>query len=394
MKRVLLVGSSFSAAPIFFLLKKRGFHVSVCGSRKEDPCHQYADASFYIDYSNREDLLRLVKSNNFDYLVPTCNDYSYLSCAWIAKQMGYPGFDAFNIALTLHTKNEFRIISQKYNIPAPRAVRHQANEAVDSVELEYPVLVKPVDSFSGRGVTQIINKSGLENAIDNARKASRSGEIVVEEFVDGALHSHSAFIRNQEIVVDFFVDEFCTVYPYQVNCSNHPSQLSAAIQDEVRSTIARLIKQLDLRDGLLHTQFIANKEKHWIIECMRRCPGDLYGSLIERSTGVPYMDFFVRPFLGETVNTDDRSTPDKPIGRHTISVKDPVTTYTFSHNIPSVKVQIAPLKNCGDNVIAAPFDKLAILFAEYPDNETMFAVTQHLDELISIESLEKTYYDN
>lgn len=394
MKRVLLVGSSFSAAPIFFLLKKRGFHVSVCGIRKEDPCHQYADKSFYIDYSNREELLRLVQTEKFDFVVPTCNDYSYMSCAWLAERFGLPGFDRFDVARIIHIKNEFRHITQKYEVPAPRAIRHQGDQPINLSGLNYPLLVKPIDSFSGRGVTKLLNSLRLKEASNVARKSSRSGEIVIEEFVDGELYSHSAFIRNQEIVVDFFVDEFCTVYPYQVNCSNHPSRLSATIQAEVRATIAKLIKQLDLRDGLLHTQFIANNEQHWIIECMRRCPGDLYGSLIERSTGVPYMDFFIRPFLGETINTDDRSTPEKPIGRHTISVKDPVTTYTFSHNIPSVKVQIAPLKSCGDNLIAAPFDKLAILFAEYPDNATMFAVTQHLDELVSIESLEKNYHDN
>jgi biotin carboxylase len=359
-----------------------------------DPCHQYADTSFYIDYSDREALLRLVESEKFDYVVPTCNDYSYMSCAWFAERLGYPGFDNFDVAVIIHTKNEFRRITQQYEVPAPRANRQQANQPIDASGLKYPLLVKPIDSFSGRGVTKVLDASVLDAAVDTARQASRSGEIVLEEFVDGTLHSHSAFIHNREIVADFFVDEFCTVYPYQVDCSNHPSRLTTAMQSAVRATIAQLVKDLDLQDGLLHTQFIANSEQYWIIECMRRCPGDLYGSLIERSTGASYMDFFVRPFLGEIISPDARPAAHKPTGRHTVSVRNTLSTYTFSHTIPAVNVHITPLKNSGEHLKAAPFDKLAILFAEYPDESTMLEVTPRLSEFVSLESLEEVYLDN
>jgi hypothetical protein len=48
-------------------------------------------------------------------------------------------------------------------------------------------------------------------------------------------------------------------------------------------------------------------------------PGDLYGHLVELSTGVPYADFFVRPFIGEELPTTWAAEQSKPVGRHTIS---------------------------------------------------------------------------
>jgi hypothetical protein len=394
MKRALLVGSSFSAAPIFFLLKKRGFHVSVCGSLETDPCHQYSDASIYIDYSDRDALLRLVDTEKFDYVIPSCNDFSYMSCAWVAENLGYPGFDEYSVAQIIHTKNEFRRITQQYNWPAPRANRLKVGHAIDFINLKYPLLVKPTDSFSGRGVSKIVDESELSNAIISARNASRSGEIVLEEFVEGDLYSHSAFIQNSQIVADFFVDEFCSVYPYQVDCSNHPSRLDSTMQSKVRTTMIQIIEQLRLKDGLLHTQFIANSEQYWIIESMRRCPGDLYGSLIERSTAFPYMDHFIRPFIGEFFDDSHRVNDYRPFGRHTISVQKPVSTFTFSHSIPALNTYITPLKNSGERLREAPFDKLAILFAEYPDTSTMFETTPRFAEFISIESQEVVYGSN
>ena len=73
-KRALLFGNSFSAAPILFALKKYGLHVSVCGNVEADPCHQYADDSYYVDYSKPEELMGVVESGRYDSLVPNCND--------------------------------------------------------------------------------------------------------------------------------------------------------------------------------------------------------------------------------------------------------------------------------------------------------------------------------
>lgn len=387
LQRVLLVGSSFSAAPIFFALKSYGLHVSVCGNIKSDPCHQYADASLYIDYSKPEELMRVVESEKFDYLVPTCNDYSYISCASVAEKHGFFGFDRTDIANILHTKSEFRQVTEKHLLPVPRFRRQKEGQPIETGQLRFPLLVKPIDSFSGRGMTKVINNLELPKAVRDALQTSRSGEVVLEEFIDGSLHSHSAFIEKQKVALDFFVDEFCTVYPYQVNCSNHPSVLPDVIRGAVRGVINQLAGILGLNDGLLHTQFIVNGDEFWIIECMRRCPGDLYGTLIGFSTGVDYANLFVRPYLNMKLSTESREITTKYFGRHTISKEKPLVNFSFSHNIPATNVEIVSLKCSGEKLGVAPFDKLAILFAEYKNRETMLDVTLHLADFVMIRTL-------
>ena len=100
-KVALLVGSSFSAAPLFFALKRRGLDVWVCGKVRDDPCHQYADRSFFSDYSVTAELANILKQEAVDYLVPSCNDYSYMSCATLAGRYGFPGFDQFDMICPL-----------------------------------------------------------------------------------------------------------------------------------------------------------------------------------------------------------------------------------------------------------------------------------------------------
>lgn len=383
----LLVGSSFSAAPILFILKKYGITVSVCGKLKTDPCHQYADKSYYVDYSQPDDLMSIVESGKFDFLIPSCNDYSYMSSATVADKYQFPGFDSFNVASILHTKNAFRSITEDLSIPAPRFIEINKGQPIDSGTLRFPLLVKPVDSFSGRGMTKVMTPDCLSLAVQDAQQASRSENVVLEEFIDGSLHSHSAYLQNGRVALDFFVDEFCTVYPYQVNCSNHPSTLPERVRNGVKDCINRIAHFLNLNDGLIHTQFMTNGNDFWIIETMRRCPGDLYGNLISLSTGIDYADLFVRPFLGMKLPEKMPTMSGICYGRHTISVDNPLVHFSFSHNIPAEQVDIVPLKGSGESLEVAPFDKLGILFARFTDWDTMLSVTPRLADFVEINEL-------
>jgi biotin carboxylase len=387
MKKVLLIGTSFSAVPIYFALKRRGFHVTVCGGVKTDPCHQYADASIFVDYSDPEALLNAVKEVDFQYIVPSCNDYSYLSASHVANKLGYPGYDTTEITAILHTKKLFREKAAKFGLKAPKVITDLGNLKWEHL----PCLIKPVDSFSGRGVTKVESIAEISAAIDVAKKVSRSGEVVIEQFIQGSLHSHSAFISKGEVIADFFVDEFCTTYPYQVNCSNYPSVIPKTIQLGVRLEIERLAKELRITDGLLHTQFMSDQNDFWIIECMRRCPGDLYGSLIERSTGVDYADMFIRPFVEISYSNETTRSHEYYYGRHTVSSRESVVNFSFSPKLKGVELEIVQLKESGEKLEPAPFDKMAIVLIKFTDFETMVLVTPKLADYFQINSLEKNY---
>jgi hypothetical protein len=174
-----------------------------------------------------------------------------------------------------------------------------------------------------------------------------------------------------------------------VDCSNHPSFLPESIRQQVRESMSRLVEMLALCDGALHTQFIAEGERFWIIECMRRGPGDLYGSLITLSTGVDYIDLLVRPYLKESIPRGVTYETPKYFGRHTVSRAEPLVNFTFSCSVPARDLRIVALKSSGERLDAAPYDKLAILFAEYFSREDMRDYTPRLASFISIQTPEE-----
>ena len=388
-KRVLLAGTSYSAAPILDRLKAHGYTVAVCGALPDDPCHSVADHSFLIDYSQRENLLDVVRREKFDYLCPSCNDYSYLSCAWVAEQCGLPGYDSFDTTVILHNKSDFRSFLEKNGFPTPRMIQISDTMLANCNPIAFPVLAKPVDSFSGRGVTKVLQVDKVSDAVDTALTNSRTGRAILEEFVEGSLHSHSAFIKSGEFIFDTFVDEYCSVYPYQVDCSNAPSFLSKSLQTSVRECMRELASLMRLNNGLLHTQFIVKGNEFWLIESMRRCPGDLYYRLVELSTGVNGHDLYIRPFIDKTLPEFVGLNTLRYYARHTISVAKPSVIFSFSHTIPGNDVQIVPLKPSGHVLKSAPYDKLGIIFAAFSSSSDLWHHAPQLADYITIQQINR-----
>jgi hypothetical protein len=110
---------------------------------------------------------------------------------------------------------------------------------------------------------------------------------------------------------------------------------------------------------------------------MRRAPGDLYGRLIELSTGYAYTEAYVKPFLAESqLNSDVFLGPSKFVSRHTVSSREdcgPMACQTLS--ALGDFIEWVQLKASGQVLKRAPYDKYAILFLSYPSPEAMFNET-------------------
>jgi hypothetical protein len=228
-----------------------------------------------------------------------------------------------------------------------------------------PLIVKPDDAFSGIGVSVADNETSLKAAVDHAIKASRNGKYVVERFFEGTLHSHSCFLQEQKIVDAFVVDEFCTLNDFQVNCSSFPSRIGNDALTGVHAEIERIARSLKLANGLLHTQFLWGGADFQIVECMRRCPGDLYGKHIELSINYPYHFNVIAPFIGKNFRAGESFRPPVFVGRHTVGSDTPTSMSSIKLNAPARQIEFFPLKYSGEQLTGARTDKAGIFFFVY-----------------------------
>lgn len=359
--RTLLLGASFSAVPIYNRLIRAGHEVTVVGSLRDDPCHKITKNSIFVDYSELDDVREIWAKGNFDFLVPSCNDASIKTATSLASEYPILGYDTLDSFSQIANKDEFRRLCQKLELHSPRIFAEIDRESkFENLKFEGKVLVKPVDSFSGIGMS-VAEKELTDHQIKKALTASKVGKAVIEEFVEGSLHSHSAFIKNGLVEWQDFVDEYCDVNPYQVDRSDYPSRLDETIKKRVSAEIHKVAKYLKLSDGLIHTQFISNQDDFWLIESMRRCPGDLFGSHFMLASGFDYTWNYVAPFVGEEFDFSQKDDA-RAVSRQILSLAASTNFYGVTASANGAETLFVPLLSSGDVLNAAPNGKAGIVF--------------------------------
>lgn len=368
MSNVLLVDTNFSSGPIYRFLREAGHNVTVIGKNPGDALAKSVSDYVNLDYSDIEQTKQVIADRKIKYLVPGCNDRSYLVCAEINSDRQFPGIDSLATAEIINNKDKFRAFAAEQELPTPRVLTEE------EIGTRWPVIVKPVDAFSGRGVTIVRerNKDELTTALITAQKASRSAVCIVEDYVEGQLYSHSAFVQGGEIVSDYIVEEHGTANPFVVDTSRVLYDFSESILASIRANIRHLANQLNLQDGLIHTQFISNGHDYWLIEITRRCPGDLYSQLIEFSTGVPYAENYARPFIGMPFNIP-KNKINNWVMRHTLTQSIDYTLGSVIFNFPLRIIQWVPISLTGDRLPPSPYGRISVLFASEPTEQALIS---------------------
>ena len=366
--KILLVDTNIASLPIFKAAKELGAEVHVIGNNPSDFLCSVADKYWDLDYSEMGSLSNLINTEGFDYIVPGSNDQSYLACMSLKDAQMRPGYETLSNTITLNKKSEFRKLCGSIGLTSPRSY-----SSFNDADLAVPLIVKPVDSYSGKGVTILHSLDDLQvfSAIELAEKHSPSGEYILEEYIDGQMYSHSAFIENGRIQKDFFVVEDSLSYAFAVDTSACVDKLDVAAFQSLVLDIKRLIKELDIRSGLLHTQFIVSNGKAYVIEVTKRCPGDLYSQLIEKSTGYPYAKKYLYGFLGRELIAEEIE--HAYIIRHTLTTKHKGTFTAVNLQVTNNDIELYHLVKAGDLCTGVDYTRIGLMFIKLNSKAEMQA---------------------
>lgn len=377
-KKILIVGGSHSEIPLVNAAQELGLHVITTGNQSNGLAHQYSDEYHLCDYSNNEEVYQLAKKLEIDFICFGAHDLSYFSTVYTASKLGLDYFDDMKTAKILHHKDKFKKFCLENNILSPKA--HSFTDEREAVfyvahKIKLPCMVKPIDMGGGKGISKINNSDEIENAVKNAFLYSKSKVIIVEDFFEGSLHSFSTFIIDKKVKFYFEDTEIpCKNNPYGVCTSISPSVNFEYIIVKLIKETEKIINLLNLKDGLLHMQYLRNNNSISIVEFTRRLPGDMYNIPVELSTNFHYAKNIIECVMGNSLNIENNK-QEKFVSRHCILG---IGEILFDEKI---KNNIVDKLIWGDS---QGIQKQGIVFLEYSSYQEMLEKTKLINELIKI----------
>ena len=304
-KRLLLLGGGHAEIPLIKAAQELGWYVITTGNAREGLGHPYADKNVFADFSDKEAMLALARSENVQAVCSGCNDFALLSTAYVCEKLELPGHDTYATSLEIHHKDKYRALATRLSIPTPQAkvVRNEQEFENAISSLTFPIIVKPVDLTGGKGIHRASTPEEARTAYKDATSRTREDHVVVEEFVQGSNHGFSAMLVKSKVAFAFADNEQYFINKYMVSGANSPSTTSEEGLAKLRDYSERIAKELHLVDGILHIQYIERADgTPVIIEICRRPPGDLYIKFVKYATGIDYPKFIVMAETGMDIS--------------------------------------------------------------------------------------------
>ena len=392
-KKMLLLGGGHAEIPLIQAAQSLGWYVITTGNAREGLGHPYADKNVFADFSDKDAMLELAKSEGVQAVCSGCNDFALLSTVYVCKKLGFPGHDSYTTSLEIHHKDKYRALATRLGIPTPRAlvVRNAADFESAIVQLTFPIIVKPVDLTGGKGIHRATNAEEARSAYKDATSRTREDYVVVEEFIQGTNHGFSAMLVKGKVAFAFSDNEQYFVNKYLVSGANTPSTTAEAGLAKLRDYSECIARELNLVDGILHIQYIERADgTPFIIEICRRPPGDLYIKFVKYATGVDYPKFIVQAETGEDIS-DIQDAPTQGFWlRHCIMAGPEtengsvVRDVTFAPEIQGNIVEKFLWHKAGETITDKLTYKAGIVFFKFDSLAEMQDKTARMNELAKI----------
>ncbi len=292
MKKILIIGGSHRDLPLIKSAKRLGYFTISVGVNKNYIAYKYSDKNYSIDFRDIDKLKKIINDENISYIIPGSGELPMLIAAQLCDNCNYDNDEVLKI---LHSKDLFKNLCLELNINVPKNFDIK-NEKINNID--FPVIVKPTNLSGGKGIRIVYDNDQLLSAVKNIEVLTKNDNYLVEEFIDGELIAYSVILKDQKIIYGFFAKEYEKNYYVTTTVK---VDINQKIKEEINEDIEKLSNNLNLKDGLLHVQFMLSKNnKAKILEVTRRIPGDLFPFLIDISDGVNYSDAVFKSYLGET----------------------------------------------------------------------------------------------
>lgn len=282
-KKLLLLGGIRYLLPVIEAAHKLGAYVITADYLPDNIAHKYSDEYVNVSILDREAVLKVAQEKKIDGILSFGVDPGVVTAAYVADKMGLP-FPPLASVEILQNKDKFRDFLEENGFNCPK--RWKPDE-----DIEYPVIVKPVDSAGSKGCTRVACQADLMKAIEHARSESHSGRIIIEQFLEkvGASSDTDSFSINNELV---FCSFNCQHFdadspnPYTPAAYSWPSDMPASAQSELRSEIQRLISLLNLGTHVynVETRFCTDG-KPYIMELSPRGGGNRLSEVLNMACG-------------------------------------------------------------------------------------------------------------
>jgi len=286
-KTVAVLPGSRWQVPLVQKCRNAGYRTLVIDPHKSSPASAYADGCLQSDIFDLEQVVRYCQKEHVDAVLSDQCDIAVPVLAKVGQRLSLSTLTPAS-AQMFTNKYEMRNFCSTHGLPCPKyKLCRNAEEAKQFFEqMNMPVILKPLDSCSSRGVFTVFQKEDIDRFFPQSLAFSKVEKAVLAEqyirgtefTVDGiktpakhyslAISEKKHFVHNTNIACELYFSHKSSRFDYE----------RLARQNDA------LVEMSPLSWGLTHAEYKFEDGQFYLIEIGARGGGNLISSHI-----VPYL---------------------------------------------------------------------------------------------------------
>lgn len=310
-KKLLILGANPETVSLVKKANEMGYYTILTDYDPNAFAKKYASKSYNIDASDVEKLVELAKKEQVDGVLVGVAEALLPAYCQVCEKLGMPCFGTQEQFSIMVRKDYFKNKCREYGVPT---IEEYSSDEIDNVE--YPVLVKPIDSCSSKGITVCHNRAELDEAIEYAISFSKSGKYLIEKYMTGdEVISYYVIQDGNPIFVGM-----CDRYTYKAReelvqlptSYIFPSRHIDSYIEKTDSVVKKMLKGMGIKNGSIFFQAFEDNGVVRIYEPGFRLNGAQEHLIISEISGIDAKEVYINLALTGKASDLDLSNMSNP----------------------------------------------------------------------------------
>lgn len=291
MKNLAIIGASYLQLPLIQKAKELGYTTHVFAWAANDVGEDAADFFYPISIVEVDQIADKCKEIGICGICSIATDLGNITVNYVANKLGLPCNSPDSTQKSTN-KHLMRQAFEACGDPSPRSIQVDESSDLSSLDLTYPVIVKPTDRSGSRGIYKLESADGLEDAVKSALSEGFEKKALIEEYAEGEEYSVEGISFNGEHHILAMTLKYTTGAPHFIETGHmEPAPVTQEIFDKVVRIVTHALDTLEIKNSASHSEIKIDEGGNVkIIEIGSRMGGDCIGSdLVMYSTGIDYL---------------------------------------------------------------------------------------------------------
>ena len=319
-KKLLIMGANPETIPLVELANEMGILTYVTSNRPDDPAKKFAFKSCDVDGMDVPGLVALAREEGIDGVLVGVADILVPAYCKVCNALGFHCYASQEIVDVFSYKDVFKATCERYGIHGiPEYYLDEALRREDLDKIHYPVMVKPVDSCSGMGMTVCFSEEELPAAVRKALGASKVKRFIVERYMQcedmGMYYTFKDGCCSASCIYDRYTTDEQKGLSRVCLGGTYPSKHIGEYFERMHSNAVRMFRDIGIRNGVLMLSAFYEDGEFYVYDTGFRLQGEAPHLLMKAVHGFDQREMLIRFALTGSEGEVDLATQDDPYFR-------------------------------------------------------------------------------